>query len=212
MTAYFPGGTQQWTLWPFRWWWYFIANWSYWVPQWGTIRVDSSPGALNIELYGMSAGDDVSGPTGDTEFPWGTLRVDSSPGALDIEQYHVCGWQYFRGKLAILNSPGAQWQLTSLGALNIKQWPVHWWYFIFNWWYWFSCGTMRESWYLGALNIEQFYVHWLCYFMAIWWYWVRLGHNDSRLLPRGTLHWTIWCPLVIICRGQLVILSSLGAQ
>ena len=127
MTAYFPGGTRQWTLWPFRWWWYFIANWSYWVPQWATIRVDSSPGALNIELYGMSAGDDVSGPTGDTEFPWGTMRVDFSSGAINIEQYDVYWWWYVR---ALLSEPTGDTE--------------------------FPWGTMRADSSLGALNIEQY--------------------------------------------------------
>ena len=146
MTAYFPGGTQQWTLLPFRWWWYFIANWSYWVPQWGTIRVDSSPGALNIELYGMSAGDDVSGPTGDTEFPWGTMRVDFSSGAINIEQYDVCWWQYFRGSLVILNSPG---------ALNIKQRP---WGRFFNVWVRYFVWNFKGNLWNSTQNI--FPMHW----------------------------------------------------
>ena len=106
---------------------------------WGTMGVNYSPRALNIEQYGQSTCDDISYSTGDVEFPWGIMTTDR--------------WTWWK------IPPGTQRQLTSPGALNIEQYDqftCHN-YFIANWWYWVPLGH-NEGWLpcMGALNIEQY--------------------------------------------------------
>ena len=72
---------------------YFIANWWNWVPL-GHNEVGLPWGHSTLNNR-MSTGDNVSGPTGDTEFLWGTMGVNYSPSALNIKQNDIYWWQYF---------------------------------------------------------------------------------------------------------------------
>ena len=119
------------------------------------------------------------------------MTVDSSPGALNIEHYYMtfelCDniSPIFQSQVVILSSPGGDYEsrlFQEHSTFNNDQ-PV----IIFH-----SQRVITNSpgaqWQLALSGGHSG----LNNLMSNWWCWVPLGHNESRLCPRGTQHWTIW--------------------